>query len=36
MVGGEFYCPMIPTPLVTAGTAYIRSRTDEDLAHAII
>ncbi|MFF8616100.1 hypothetical protein [Streptomyces sp. NPDC015350] len=35
LVGGEFYCPLMPTPLVTAGTAYINSRTDEDRAHAL-
>ncbi|MHC8564185.1 hypothetical protein ACW23B_27415 [Streptomyces albidoflavus] len=35
LVGGEFYCPMMPTPLVTAGTTYINSRTDEDRAHAL-
>lgn len=35
LVGGDFYCPMMPTPLVTAGTNYINSRTDEDRAHAL-
>ncbi|NEB89241.1 hypothetical protein G3I43_34550 [Streptomyces anulatus] len=35
LVGGEFYCPLMPTPLVTAGTAYINSRTDEDRTHAL-
>ncbi|MGW1802069.1 hypothetical protein ACWCQN_40745 [Streptomyces sp. NPDC001984] len=34
LVGGEFYCPLMPTPLITAGAAYINSRTDEDRAHA--
>ncbi|MFF8311546.1 hypothetical protein [Streptomyces lydicus] len=35
LVGGEFYCPLMPTPLITAGTTYIDSRTDEDRAHAL-
>lgn len=35
LVGGEFYCPLIPTPLITAGATYIDSRTDEDRAHAL-
>ncbi|MGW2940059.1 hypothetical protein ACWDA7_52480 [Streptomyces sp. NPDC001156] len=35
LVGGEFYCPLMPTPLITAGAAYINSRTDEDRAHAL-
>ncbi|WP_327243294.1 hypothetical protein [Streptomyces sp. NBC_01320] len=35
LVGGEFYCPLMPTPLITAGATYIDSRTDEDRAHAL-
>ncbi len=35
LVGGEFYCPLMPAPLVTAGTTYIKSRTDEERAHAL-
>ncbi|MDH6696837.1 hypothetical protein ABZ682_30090 [Streptomyces griseoviridis] len=35
LVGGEFYCPLMPTPLVTAGTTYINSSTDEERAHAL-
>ena len=35
LVGGEFYCPLMPTPLVTAGATYIDSHTDEDRAHPL-
>ncbi|MGW2460226.1 hypothetical protein ACWC2M_14570 [Streptomyces sp. NPDC001761] len=35
LVGGEFYCPLMPAPLITAGATYIDSRTDEDRAHTL-
>ncbi|MFF2379307.1 hypothetical protein [Streptomyces sp. NPDC058108] len=35
LVGGEFYCPPMPTPLITAGATYIDSPTDKDRAHAL-
>ncbi len=35
LVGRDFHCPMMPTPLDTAGTTYINSRTDEDRAHRL-
>ncbi|MFE4059799.1 hypothetical protein ACFXP3_26500 [Streptomyces sp. NPDC059096] len=35
LVGGEFYCPLMPAPLITAGATYIDSRTNEDRAHAL-
>ncbi|MFC9029526.1 hypothetical protein [Streptomyces arboris] len=35
LVGRDFHCPMMPTPLDTAGTTYINSRTDEDRAHSL-
>lgn len=35
LIGGEFYCPLMPAPLITAGATYIDSRTDEDRAHAL-